>query len=40
MAYNHDKNINIVDSQNWAIQKTLTDEKVKKTYLLILIKFQ
>lgn len=28
MAYNHDKSIIIVDTQNWAVKKTLTDEKV------------
>lgn len=28
MAYNQDKSIIIVDTQNWAVKKTLTDEKV------------
>lgn len=28
MAYNHDNSIIIVDTQNWAVKKTLTDEKV------------
>lgn len=28
MAYNHNKNIVIVDTQNWAVKKTLTDEQV------------
>lgn len=28
MAYNHDTSIIIVDTQNWAVKKTLIDEKV------------
>lgn len=28
MAYNQNKSVIIVDTQNWAVKKTLTDEKV------------
>lgn len=28
MAYNQDKSIIIVDTQDWTVKKTLTDEKV------------
>lgn len=28
MAYNQDKTIIILDTQNWTVKKTLTDEKV------------
>lgn len=28
MAYNQDKNIIILDTQNWTVKKTLADEKV------------
>lgn len=32
MAYNQDKNVIIVDTKNWAVQKTLSDEKVTILY--------
>lgn len=33
MAYNHNKSIIIVDTQNWAVKKTLTDEQVFITFI-------
>lgn len=28
MAYNHKRNVYIVDTENWEVKKTLTDEMV------------
>lgn len=39
MAYNQEKSIIIVDTQNWAVKKTLTDEKVHSIFTQIGIFF-
>lgn len=38
MAYNQDNSITIVDTQNWTVKKTLTDEKVTITPNYIALK--